>query len=223
MILTHQQIKDAYEKEEVIINPFDEYQIQAASYDLRVGPQGATTSEKKIIDIKESGFITLKGGDFAIIITLEEVRLGPQYTGRFGLRSKYSRKGLIATAGPQIDPGFHGRLIVGLTNLTPDPITLAYKDDLLTAEFHRLEQPSMKPYDGPYQGKMELRPEDIEFIVEREGMAMSEMLTMLQSLSYNVASLTTEVKNLKWSIQWVIPTIVTIGIAIIAIIVTLKA
>lgn len=99
---------------------------------------------------------------------------------------------MIATTGPQIDPGFRGRLIVGLTNLTPKPVTLPFKDDLVSVEFHRLEQPSSKPYAGPYQDRFELGPEEIEFITESEGMALSEVLTTLKSLSANVGKLSTD-------------------------------
>src|SRR5665213_3274285 len=165
--------------------------------------------DKKLLRINETGFLTIKPGDFAIIITLEQINLGAQYVGRFGLRSKFARKGLIATTGPQIDPGFHGRLIVGLTNLSPKPISISHKDDFLSVEIHRLEHPTEKPYDGPYQDKLELGPEEIEAITEREGMALSEVLTTLQSLSQNMGALTKDIDTLKW--------VIGIGVAVVAI------
>src|SRR2546430_1749127 len=109
MILTNKQIEEAHRRQEILIDPFDQKQIEAASYDLRVGDQAVTTTSKKIINIREAGFVTIEPGDFGVITVMEELRLGPQYAARFGLRSKYARKGLIATAGPQIDPGYHGR------------------------------------------------------------------------------------------------------------------
>lgn len=218
MILNNKQIEEAYRKGDILIDPFDAGQVQAATYDFRVGAQGATTSSKKLVDIKSNGFILLQPGDFGVITVMEELRLGPQYVGRFGLRSKYARKGLIATTGPQIDPGYHGKLILGITNLTPRPISLPYKDDFVSVEFHRLEEPSTKPYDGPYQDKMELGAEEIEAITENEGMALSEIITTLRSLSENVGLMSQEIKNLKWTI----PIIVSIGLVIIGIIVHLK-
>jgi len=214
MILTNKQIEEAYRKGDILINPFDVNQVQAASYDFRVGAQGATTSSKKLVDIKSNGFILLQPGDFGVVTVMEELRLGPQYVGRFGLRSKYARKGLIATTGPQIDPGYHGKLILGITNLTPRPVSLPYKDDFISVEFHRLEEPSTKPYNGPYQGKMELGAEEIEAITENEGMALSEVITTLRAVSINVGSLSDRVKLLMWANG--------IGIAVIGIIVALK-
>ena len=218
MILTDSQIKATYRAGDIVIDPFDENQVQAASYDLRVGAQGATTSTKKLVNIKEQGYLLLNPGDFGILTVFEEIKLGPQYAGRFGLRSKYARKGLIATTGPQIDPGYRGRLIVGITNLTPRAVSLPYKDDFVSVEFHRLEEPSTSPYDGPYQGKLELGPEEIETITENEGMALSEVLTTLRSLTQDVHLLSGEVKSL----SKIIPAIIGIGMAVIGVIVALK-
>lgn len=218
MILNDRQITEAYRKGDIVIEPFSEDQVQAATYDLRVGEQGASTSSKKVVNIRESGYLAMAPGDFAVITVLEIIRLGPQYVARFGLRSKFARKGLIATTGPQIDPGYHGRLIIGITNLTPKPVTLAYGDDFLSVEFHRLSEPSTKPYSGPYQDRIALGPEEIESITESEGMALSEMLTTLRALSTNVGTLTSELKNLKWSL----PLMITIGFTIISLVLALK-
>lgn len=192
--------------------------MQAATYDFRVGEQGATTSAKRVVNIRERGFLMLDPGDFGVITVLEKIRLSPKHVARFGLRSKYARKGLIATTGPQIDPGYHGRLIVGLTNLTPRAVSIPYKDDILSIEFHELEEATKMPYSGPYQDKFELGPEEIEFITEAEGMALSEIITSLRSLSTNVGDLTSEVKTLRW----LLPAIVAVGIAVIGVIVGIK-
>lgn len=221
MILTHQQIKEFCKKGDISITPYVESQIQGASYDLRVGDQGGTTSGKKLVRINESGFLTIKPGDFAVVITLEEIRLNAQFVGRFGLRAKFARKGLIATTGPQIDPGFHGRLIVGLTNLSPKPVTISHKDDFLSVELHKLEHPTEKPYTGPYQDKMELGPEEIESITEREGMALSEVLTTLQTLSQNMGALAKDIDTLKWVIG-IAAAVIAIAMTVIGAIVVLK-
>jgi dCTP deaminase len=225
MILTDRQILEAHRSREIVIEPFAAEQIQGATYDLRVGDQGATTSGKRVVNLKEAGFISIQPGDFAVLTVLEIIRLGPQFVGRFGLRSKFARKGLIATTGPQIDPGFHGRLIIGITNLSPRPVSLSHGDDFVSLEIHKLEEASTKPYSGPYQDKVSLGPDEIESITESEGMALSEMLTSLRVLTQNVGTLasdvttlTTEMKSLKF---WV-PFIVTIGFAILSILVAFK-
>ncbi len=52
MLLNAQQIIETCEEKEIEIIPFEDSQVEAATYDLRVGPQGATTSTKKLIDVR---------------------------------------------------------------------------------------------------------------------------------------------------------------------------
>src|SRR6266849_11067147 len=124
MILTDRQIVEARTKGDIKIEPFEDKQVQPASYDLRVGEQGITTTSKKRVDLKADGFLVVHPGDFAVVLVHEEISLGPQYAARFGLRSKYARRGLVATTGLQVDPGYEGRLMVGMTNLTPKAVSL---------------------------------------------------------------------------------------------------
>ena len=215
MILTDRQIREAVKNGDVVITPFDDGQVQSASIDLRVGEEGATTKLKKLVNIREHGFLLLEPGDFGVISIFEELQIGPQYVGRIGLRSKYARKGLIATTGPQIDPGYHGRLTLGVTNLTPQTVSIPYKDDILTLELHKLEEPAERPYSGPYQDKLGLGPTDLEVIAEGDGMAFSEVLTTLRSLSTNVGHLTSRVGTMQW--------VMGIGIGVIAIMVAIIA
>jgi Flp pilus assembly protein TadB len=72
---------------------------------------------------------------------------------------------------------------------------------------------------------LELGPEEIEFITESEGMALSEVLNTLRSLSANVGTLTTDVTALTTEMKhykWVIPVLLVIGMAIIGAIVAIK-
>lgn len=231
VILTDADIRAALAAGEIEVAPpdeqFDERQIQPASIDLRVGDEGATTKHRARINIKERGLITVAPGDFAVICILENIKLGPQYVGRIGLRSKYARKGLMATTGPQIDPGFEGSIKVGLSNLTPKDVSLSHRDDILTLEIHRLDKPVEKPYSGEYQGQYGLSPKDLETIAEGEGMAFSEVLTTLRSLSANVADLTEKMTDLTGQMKtppWMLPLILglffTVVLGVAAIVVT---
>jgi dCTP deaminase len=237
MILTDDDIRAAVAAGEITIDPFDDGQIQPASYDLRVGDEGATTKHKRRTDIKAAGLIVLEPGDFGVVCILERIKLGPQHVGRIGLRSKYARKGLIATTGPQIDPGFEGSIKIGLANLTPRDVSLPHHDDILTLEIHKLEKPVAKPYSGPYQGKYGLSSEDLEAIAEGDGMAFSEVLTSLRSLtanvselnsqlSHNVSDLTSKMSELAGQMKtqaWLLPAVTGIGIAVVAVLVGLMA
>lgn len=231
MILTDDEIRAAIKAGEITIDPFDDGQIQPASIDLRVGDEGATAEGKRKVKIDEEGLIVLEPGGFGIVALLEKIKFGPQYVGRLGLRSKHARKGLIATTGPQVDPGFQGTITVGLVNLAPKALSLSHGDDLLTLEIHRLAKPVKQIYRGPYQGQHGLSADALDAIVEGKGMAFSEVLTSLQALTANVGALDQKFGDLAKGMSeltgqmkaqtWIVPLVVGIPFATITVLVGL--
>ena len=98
-------------------------------------------------------------------------------------------------------------------------------DDFLTVEFHRLSKPAKKTYSGPYQGKTSLDGQDIEAVLDREIMSISDITESLLSLASNVASMEKSIKNMQKSIDammWHVSGTVAVGIAVIAIVAVLK-
>ncbi len=202
MILTDKQIKNAIVSGELIIHNFSESCVEPASYDMRVGNQGFTTTARTMVDIKGKGIMILEPGDFGVVTTYEEIELPNDYAARIGVRSSLTRAGIFSATGPQIDPGYKGLFTIGLINLSPNPVTLAYKEQFCTIEFHKLSEPVENPYDGPYQGQRELTSRDIDHLVQHQGMAYSQVLKTLSSLSENVGRLTTDFEIFQKTFNW---------------------
>ena len=229
MILTDQQIKQAVEKGELGITNFSEDCVEPASYDIRVGVSAYTSTSRSMINMAEKGLVVLEPGDFGMILALEEIRMPLDMVARFGLKSSFARKGVFASTGPQIDPGFRGKLKIGVINLSPPPIPLTFKDKFCTLEFHRLPQPSSRPYSGPYQDQVELTSKDIEHMLDSKGMVYSEVLMTLSSLNRNVATLAERFDSFEKSLGTrltifgiVAGVLATIWVAVIAILFALK-
>lgn len=217
MILTDKDIKDAVKKGIIKIEPFDPSGIQPASYDFRVGKEGITTQGREKIDVEEKGIIILDPGDFGVISSLETVEMPKDHAARIGIRSYFSRQGLFAATGPQIDPGFKGRLFITVINLSPNVITLPYKEKFLTVEFHKLNEPVSKPYSGEFQDKLNMTDREIQNIIVKRGLAFSEIIKTLESMNRSIGALSSDVRTLKW----IIPTVFAAGIALIAILINL--
>jgi len=156
MILVDEEIKEAVNNNKVGISDFSDDCLQPASYDMRVGEEGFTLSAGKVINIKIDGELEIQPGDFALVMTHEKLRISADMLGRFGLRSMYARMGLLATAGPQVDPGFEGKLVIGIVNFSSQLITLPYLDPFCTLELYKLQKPARNLYRGPYQGQEHL-------------------------------------------------------------------
>ena len=167
--------------------------IKAASIDFSLGPEAFLGSGDEIIDLRARRLLTIPPGEMTIISVNEKITLSPQYAGHIGLRSAFARRGLALLAGPQIDPGFHGRLHVVLVNLSPVEIAIAHRESLITVVFHDLGQEVERPYGSgtgdEYHEQDEITGDEIDDIRQHRGYAMSEVIRDMQSISQNVGRL----------------------------------
>jgi dCTP deaminase len=166
-LLTDDELKEALTTEGLEIEPFDEDSMQAASYDMRLGKKAIITKtvsieelkgkiqkeDVKDINVEKEESITIPGGGFALVTTLERIKLPNNYAGHIGMRTYYTRKGLSILSGLQIDPGWDGVLVLGLANLSPRSIILDYQDHLCTIEIHKLNRPAQRPYQGKFMAE----------------------------------------------------------------------
>lgn len=173
--------------------------IKAASLDLRLGPEAFLGTGTDIVQLEEKRLLTIPPGELALVTTLEKVRVGPRYAAQIGLRSAFARKRLDLLAGPQIDPGFSGRLHVALVNLSPTEIAIAYGEPLVTVVFHDLGKDVEHGYGSrsgdEYQEQDEITGGEIDDIRQHRGYALSEVIREMATLSANVGELKSSVEG----------------------------
>ena len=218
MLMSNAVIPRAIETKDLVIDNYDERCLQPASYDMRLGEEAMTSSRRERINPAEKGLLTISPGDFALVTTHERISLSTKIAGHIGLRSFYAKKGLIILSGPQIDPGFRGILVIGLSNLSPRDIVIPYKSAFCTVEFFSLAEPATMPYSGQYQEQTGISSSDMQNLIEAQGMTFGQVITALQDISQDVKSLSDSVKTLRW----LFPILLAFGIAVIAVIVALK-
>jgi dCTP deaminase len=165
MVLSDSDITRAIEDKHITILNFSN-SLEPASYDMRVGDMAITKSER--VKVEEAGQVVIPRGETAVIYPMETVGLDETLVARFGLVSKCARRGLILLSGPQIDPGYHGRLEVTVFNCGNSAVHLAYGEKFVTIEFDRLSTPASRPYDGPYQGRSPASGEILETVQTRK-------------------------------------------------------
>lgn len=189
MILVDEEIQNAVKNGVIEISDFSEDCLQPASYDLRIGEEGYTISVGIIINIQNEGELQIQPGDFALLLMHEKLRLPTNMLGRFGIRSEYARMGLLATAGPQIDPGFEGKLVIGIVNFSSQSIKLPYLKPFCTLELDSLSRHAKVSYKGPYQGQDHLT-EKIIGKIPKEPFPLAVMLIrQLAALSPSLGSM----------------------------------
>jgi len=190
MVLVDHQIRNGVDRGYLGIENFEEGCLQPASYDLRVGSliySPSFINPDKPVDIsKNGGCHRISPYGTAVLMTYETLRMPSDMIGRFGLKSGFARRGLLASTGPQVDPGFEGKLFVSIMNLTPASHVIAFKDTFLSIEFHTLDEKPEKIYEGPYQHRHDIGPDILEDLVRLEGMNLSQMQNQFGELSQHV-------------------------------------
>lgn len=125
--------------------------ISHASYDLRLGDEYYHGGEIQKLDTYNP-YITIEPYDYAIVMSKETVSMPRDIAGRFDLTVSLFCQGVILSNGPQIDPGFEGRLFCLLFNTSDGKVQLGRGDKYATLETRKLIAPT-DPYDGSYQKK----------------------------------------------------------------------
>ena len=195
-VLSNTSLIKLHEAGSRFITPFREDSLEPASYDMHlywkllVSP---TRREKgRIVNLNEevNDTFLIDTGRLVGVLTEEEFNMPLDLSARFGLRSEFTRRGLVAFAGIQVDPGFTGRLAMSLFHTGPEPIELVNGQRMFSVEFHRLEEPATRGYTGIYQGHVDFHPAQERFILEANTASLSEIGDLpseLETLSLRLA------------------------------------
>ena len=142
---------------------FDDKRMKPASYEMRFLGELYDWEEKegqlqqrcrKICDDK---FVTLPKNSISYLWTEEQLLLPEYIAARFNLRIRDVHKGLLLGTGPLIDPGFGGRILIPLHNLTDNDYILKGGDGIIWVEFTKV---SKNDYWQPNDNNTE-RPSDL--------------------------------------------------------------
>lgn len=180
-VFSDKDIRKLLEDDMLTITDFSEECLQPASYDLRLGKYVYVSHEEKPpFTLSEGKFLTLEPGAFALVTTYEMIEMPRNLRGRVGLRAKYSLTGLINLSGPQIDPGFKGRLVLGLVNLGPRARKIRYLDRVFTLEIVKLSSTASKGYSGEFRQENALPARLVEMIPHEKSSSLPQISNRLE-------------------------------------------
>ncbi len=135
--------------------------LKDGSYKLSVGSEIILSAS----DVKQGGAyrkisedeeIPLRPGQFAYLITEEDVRIPFTALGFINVATKLKLQGLVNISGFHVDPGYRGKLIFTVFNASPSPITL-YKGQ----EMFRLWLSDLDGAGGDSDTKYDKMPKDL--------------------------------------------------------------
>ena len=180
-ILSDATIRRLHETGALGISPFHDDALQPASYDMRlhwsvlVSP--TRYEQGREVDLRGEPDQTLHvdPGRFVGVLSEETLTFPLTIAARFGLRSEFTRHGLIAFGGIQIDPGFRGRLALSLFHAGPEPMPLRFGRPMFTVEFQFLDAPATGGYGGDFQNQDDFPGVQKEFILNAHTASLAEI------------------------------------------------
>lgn len=163
MIISDYTIKKMLASGELKIKPIDEYQIQPASIDIRLGDtftiiedsgSGILHLDKEIAykTIQVEKYLLLPG-QFVLATTREYFKMPDNMTAFVEGRSSIGRLGLFIQNAGWVDPGFEGEITLELFNANKCAIELQSGHRVGQLVFAKLDNMALKPYRGKYQGQ----------------------------------------------------------------------
>lgn len=171
MIISDLSLQKMLEEGTIVVEPLEEYQVQPASIDLRLGDHFLTVDEHAmgLISMEEPIIyreinrdeIIIPPKSFILATTMEYIRLPDNMTAFVEGRSSIGRMGLFIQNAGWVDPGFEGEITLEIFNANSLPIKLQAGRRICQLVFAEMDQTTTNPYRGKYQGQRKARGSDV--------------------------------------------------------------
>lgn len=125
--------------------------IQVDSEQVLGDRKGVKT--KEVAKFEENGeqiWVTIKPGEYYLVQTHEEINTPSDLMPILHPRTSLFRSGLLLL-NSKTDPGYVGKLTMGLTNLSPFPVKLQLGARICNIIFHKISGKTVS-YRGQHQG-----------------------------------------------------------------------
>ena len=116
-----------------LIKPFELGNIDCNSYTLTVGGEAYVTPHHEVTDVLsyskqilgDNESFAIPPGQFAYLITAEEVCIPPDSMAFLSMKSTTKFRGLVNVSGfRHVDPGYQGKLIFAVFNAGPSKLNI---------------------------------------------------------------------------------------------------
>ena len=139
-----------------LFSPFNKGGLKPASYEIAFEGEvhyweflinENRTSERCVKQLGANDTFTIRPNSIVFVRPTTQFHIPTFLAVRFNLSIKRVHQGLLLGTGPLVDPGFEGRLLIPVHNLTSREITIRGKDGFIWVEVTKLS-PLVRLWDG---------------------------------------------------------------------------
>ena len=146
-------------EKDALISNFRYENIQTCSYDLRMGGQyyyhkKAYGDSVKVSTLKEGEVLNIPPHAICYVMTEETVNIPADLTASISLAFGLINRGIMLAAQPPYDPGYKGKTVALLHNLSNRDVQIKRGQHILNMVFTKLNSDvsAEQKYKGKYQG-----------------------------------------------------------------------
>lgn len=197
-VLTERELKEAVRTGQLIVDG-KESSVEGLKYDFALGSRmlfgGKAPINTNNLTEQERSNLVVRPGELVYVMSEEQLDLPLDVKADLSLKRKISHLGIQVLGGSSVDPGYRGRLVFALYNLSTRPFPLQPGRKLIAAQFYRLGESETPPSNSRVPQPLYEFPDDLVQL-----MAVYEPATT-EGLRQSVHDLTRTVEDLKRQIE----------------------
>lgn len=197
-VLTERELKAAVAEGRLILDGKDG-SVEGLKYDFALGPWmlfgGKAPINAANLSENERANLVVKPGELVYVMSEEKLELPPDVKADLSLKRKISHLGIMVLGGSSVDPGYKGRLVFALYNLSTRPFPLQMGRKLIAAQFYKLSPEETPPPGTRVPEALYEFPNDLVQLMQIYQPATTEGLRQL------VNELTESLEDLRHQVQ----------------------
>ena len=140
-----------------IVDPPDPNKVKESCYRLSMGYEVYVTENLSSVgrhrhsvqELKSNQCFAIDPGHFALMMTLESIRMPTDALGFLSIQTDVKFKGLVNISGFHVDPGSDGKITFAVFNAGPSPVHLRQGDSIFRLWIADLDATDHHPNDRP--------------------------------------------------------------------------
>jgi deoxycytidine triphosphate deaminase len=173
---------------------------EGVKYDFRMSNQilkaefGAPIDAGKLGEA-ERGKLVVSPGEVVFVLTEETLEMPRDMIAQLSPKRKMAHAGIQTLGGFTVDPGYSGRLLLGLLNISSTPFQLIPGKKVIGATFFRLEGSEVGEFPEPPEGLETFPDELVQVMRSYQPIAVQSVSETVQRLQADVVALQREVRE----------------------------
>lgn len=173
---------------------------EGVKYDFRLSNHilkaefGAPIDASKLSEV-ERGKLVVAPGEVVFVLTEEKLAMPRDMIAQLSPKRKMSHAGIQTLGGFTVDPGYSGRLLIGLLNISSTPFQLIPGKKVIAATFFRLEGAETGNFPQLADGLETFPDELVQVMRNYHPIALQSVADTLARLGSDVLALQREVRE----------------------------